>query len=141
MFCSKCGKEIADESIVCNYCGEVLGQATTGVATKQTGMYSKEDFLSISEDYAKEKKEVEAKYKKQNTMWYVIMAVCFVLIIVFMFLFFVDPVAFGIILIIMLFSPIIPAIFVSVNFNKKKAELEELADSHYRRYINNFNNK
>ncbi len=31
MYCRKCGKEIPDESIVCNYCGESLGQITRTV--------------------------------------------------------------------------------------------------------------
>ncbi|MBQ7999614.1 MAG: zinc-ribbon domain-containing protein [Ruminococcus sp.] len=140
MFCSKCGKEIADESIVCNYCGEVLGQATTGVATKQTGMYSKEDFLSISEDYAKEKKETERKYKNKITKCCVTMGVCAVLMFVFMCMLFIEPIL-ALLSLVFMGAMIGSVIMWQVNINKRKAELEDLADSHYRRYINKFNNK
>lgn len=139
MFCSKCGKEIADNSAICNYCGMSIGSNSADAATRQTERYSKEDYLVTCEEYTKEKKEVEAKYKKKNTTLYILAVICFILALIFMFLFFFNPLVYGVLLLIFLFVAIVPFIIVACNLNKKKTELENLADTYYRRYINKYN--
>ncbi len=140
MFCSKCGKEIANGSAHCSYCAEVSGQQTAmdTKSRRYEGMYSKEDYLTISEEYNKEKKEIEAKYKKKITTCVLAMVASFVLMTVFMCLMIANPML-GILSLVCLVTAFTSAACWQLNINKRKAVLEEVADTHYRKYINNYN--
>ncbi len=102
-------------------------------------MYSKEDFLAISEEYAKEKKEVENKYKKRITKCCIMMGLFGVLIIVFLCVMLFKPML-GLLSILFIILMIVAAIMWQTNINKRKAELEELANTHYRNYVNKNSN-
>ncbi len=48
MFCSKCGKEIADEAIICPACGCATANYHTPVESKKEAIYS-DDYVTIKE--------------------------------------------------------------------------------------------
>ena len=54
MFCSKCGKEIADESAFCIYCGQATGQRNvqTQSSTGLGSIFSRSNFETLTKEQA-----------------------------------------------------------------------------------------
>ncbi len=140
MFCSKCGKEIPTDSRSCIYCKTPIesNQLDKSTFIKDSNIYSKDDYLSLSKEYENEKKKI----KKSGRNMIILGGILFglgVLIIPTILIIIMDQMLIP--LIVSFLGIIVGTVFWGVSESTTKKRIDELGDNLYRKYVSDFNIK
>lgn len=138
MFCSKCGKEVAQNSKSCINCGQSINSNVHNnreYLNISNQILSKEDFLSLSAEYENEKKKLRRMYRNKLIIGLILLGLS-VFILPFILVLIIQQVLIP--LIVCILGITVSCIFLGVNESTNKKRIDELGNNLYRKYISDF---
>lgn len=140
MFCSKCGKEIPTDLRFCIDCKTPIesNQLDESTFIKDSNIYSKNDYLSLSKEYENEKKKIKKVGRNKMILGGILLGLGALIIPIILI-----PIMGQMLipLIVSFLGIIVGATFMGVSESTTKKRIDELGDNLYRKYVSNFNSK